>query len=83
MSQCPWSIRWGTSAQTTTRCDKPEHADLEHQGDGPIPGQRITWYAGDGRAYTGEWPGYCQQLAPPTFNGGCVLPLGHDGRCAP
>lgn len=23
--QCPWTIRWGTSAETTTRCGKTDH----------------------------------------------------------
>jgi hypothetical protein len=83
--QCTWTIRWGTSAETTTRCDKIEHSIPEHEGPGlaEVPGQRIVWYAGDRREYQGDWPGYCDKLPLAPFEGGCTLPLGHPGRCAP
>ena len=98
--QCPWTIRWGTSAETTTRCTRADgHTDVrepdtrerepyvlsanEHFGQGITPGQTIHWYAGDRREYTGNWPGYCQKLGPAAFKGGCTLPDGHHGRCAP
>lgn len=99
MSRCPWSIRYGTSAETSTQCDKDEHLSQdriglmtverregEHSGPGlsQFPGQRIVWQAGDRREYTGDWPGYCIALpGPPHGGGGCCLPAGHHGRHAP
>ena len=85
--QCPWTIRWGTTADATTRCGKTDHItvnigvpDPQHEGPGLLAGQRIAWYSGDRREYTGEWPGHCGK---PAGQGGCVLPAGHPGRCAP
>lgn len=80
---CPYSIRWGTSAETTTRCDREPHDDSRHEGPGIVAGQRVTWYAGDRREYTGDWPGYCDRLGGKAFLGGCTLPAGHRGNCAP
>lgn len=83
---CDYSVRWGTTAETTTRCAKePGHADVEHEGPGlpQFPGQTVHWLAGDRREYRGGWPGYCAKLRGEPFNGGCTLPLGHQGRCAP
>lgn len=52
--------------------------DPSHSGpSGVMPGQRITWEAGDRREYVGDWPGECDKLP------GCTLHLGHHGRCAP
>jgi hypothetical protein len=88
--RCPWTIRYGTSAETTTRCDvdhgRADPDDITHSGPGlpEFPGQRVVWSAGDRREYRGDWPGYCTLLGPaPTFGGGCTLPAGHHGRCAP
>ena len=94
--QCPWTVRWGVMADSTTRCDKPAHVpedtpleamsedEYTHAGpSGVYPGQRVEWLAGDRREYTGKWPGYCDKIAKPAFGGGCCLPLGHHGRCAP
>jgi len=101
--QCPWSIRYGTSA--TTRCRKTDHItgrrayrqagdpdsgevqiadpDPEHEGPGLMPGQIIHWFSGDRREYTGDWPGYCDKIPLPPFEGGCTLPLRHHGGCVP
>src|SRR5258708_5634924 len=103
MSPCPWEIRYGTSAETATQCDKEEHLDgaasndelavtlikgvhdTGHEGPGlpEFPYQRVSWQATDRREYTGEWPGYCGKLPGATFAGGCCLPAGHPGGCAP
>jgi hypothetical protein len=56
---------------------------MQHEGPGIMPGQVIYWHAGDRREYTGEWPGYCDRLPGMPFQGGCTLPRGHQGRCAP
>ncbi len=79
-TRCPWKIRW--IPYCTTQCDRPVHDgadDGQHEGPGTGEGERIFWYAGDRREYTGEWPGYCDK-AP--FEGGCVLPAGHRPKCA-
>lgn len=94
MTRCPWTIRPGTSL--VTQCDKDEHVppdippeamhedEYAHEGPGLFPDQRIIWYVGDRREYTGPWPGYCPKLGSPlAFSGGCTLPSGHHGRCAP
>jgi hypothetical protein len=83
--RCSWKIRYGTSAETITQCDRQEHHDTSHEGPGlpQFPGQRIIWWAGDRREYSGDWPGYCTRLPGEPFEGGCVLPAGHRGRCAP
>lgn len=36
----------------------------------------ISWQDSDRRTFYGEWPGECRAMD------GCVLPLGHHGRCA-
>jgi hypothetical protein len=54
----------------------------DHSGpSGFVPGQRITWQAGDRREYTGDWPGPCMKLFPSSEP--CILHVGHHGRCAP
>ena len=82
--RCPVKIHYGVSSDTHTQCTKDEdHWDLRtgrddpHEGPGlpQFPGQRIIWQPGDRREYVGEWPGPCTQP-------GCVLHLGHLGRCA-
>lgn len=82
--QCPWTIRW--IPYCTTRCDLPVHIaggqEGQHEGPGLGEGERIFWYSGDRREYTGQWPGYCDKLGKPPFEGGCALPAGHRGRCA-
>lgn len=87
MPRCPVKIHYGTGHDTHTQCDKDEdHWDLRRGNAGPhegpglpqFPGQRITWLPGDRREYVGEWPGPCADRIP-----GCVLHLGHLGRCAP
>lgn len=85
MGNCPWSIRWGTSEETTTKCDLLSHTSESgyHEGTGLFPEQRIRWFPGDRREYQGEWPGYCDKLPGATFKGGCTLPARHPGRCAP
>lgn len=84
ITPCPWRIRWGTTAESTTHCDQPDHPlSLDHEGRGLFDGQRIHWIAGDRREYTGDWPGYCGLLPGAAFRGGCTLPAGHRGRCAP
>lgn len=93
--RCGWKIRWGTTEAATTACDR-EHtvpgdwreriaANTEHEGfTGWSPGQRIHWYSGDRREYLGDWPGYCAKVpGKAAFEGGCTLPSGHHGRCAP
>lgn len=86
--RCPVTIRWGTTEECTTRCDKHHGhlvGDAAHEGPGLAiyPGQRIQWISGDRREYQGEWPGYCTLLGKPAFGGGCTLPAGHPRRCAP
>lgn len=89
MGNCPWSIRWGTTAETTTKCDLASHTSSDstdpayHEGRGLFAHQRIRWMHGDRREYQGEWPGYCTKLGGSAFHGGCTLPAGHHGRCAP
>lgn len=85
---CPWKIRWGTTAEHTTQCDKGWHSGLgTHEGPGLVeqfPYQRVEWMAGDRREYKGEWPGYCGPgETHADAMGICVLPAGHHGRCAP
>lgn len=81
MTQCPWKIHWGVSQDSTTQCGKEEHGDAEHSGRHPNPAAPnghtvIQWQRGDRREYTGPWPGPCRRMS------GCVLHLGHHGRCA-
>jgi hypothetical protein len=94
MDRCPWKIRYGTTEETSTQCDRPPHdgyrpePDPQHEGPGlpQFPGQRVLWLAGDRREYTGDWPGYCPKVRGITtgpLGGGCTLPAGHHGRCAP
>lgn len=78
MAQCPWKIHYGVTQEATSECGKGGHlpADPVHEGPGLVTGQTITWYAGDRREYTGEWPGPCP--AQP-----CILHAGHHGGHAP
>jgi hypothetical protein len=83
-TRCPVKIRYGVSAGTHTQCDQDadhlQAGDADtHEGPGlpEFPYQRIIWYPGDRREYTGEWPGPCDKVP------GCILHLGHHGRCAP
>lgn len=84
---CPWRIRWGTTDETTTHCDRPagHHYQTDHEGPGlrQFPHQRVSWQPTDRREYTGDWPGYCDKLPGAPFKGGCVLPKGHPRKCAP
>ena len=78
-STCEWKIHFGTGQEMTALCDKERGhlgVDAEHSGEGMVPGQRITWLAGDRREYTGEWPGLCPDQP-------CILHDGHHGRHAP
>lgn len=90
-TQCPWKIRPFPNP-TEIQCAKQDHLDPEfpsvtgdnrHEGmvlDYAYPGSvtHICWFSGDRREYQGAWPGFCGD-GP----GGCVLPAGHQGRCAP
>jgi hypothetical protein len=60
----------------------PGEARTQHRGEHPNPAAPagytvITWLAGDRRAFTGDWPGYCDTTP------GCTLHARHHGRCAP
>lgn len=80
MTQCPWTIR--ASVDITVQCGRNKHGgDPHHRGKHTNPAAAngytvISWLAGDRREYTGEWPGPCDKTP------GCVLHLGHRGRCA-
>jgi hypothetical protein len=78
MVTCPWKIHWGVSQESTTQCSKDDnHPEREHSGPAGNGVTVITWYPGDRRQYTGDWPGGC------TKAGDCMLHNGHHGNCAP
>lgn len=88
---CPWKIRYGTSAETTSECTEPPghigvapgNAGKQHRGHGLLPEQVVTWLAADRREYTGDWPGYCGGSSFEDASGTCVLPAGHPNAHAP
>ena len=80
MRTCDVKIKWGMSPDTITTCDKdPAHVSAGERHEGPgLPEfdyQRIQWFPGDRREFTGEW-------TPCTRVPGCVLCDGHHGNCA-
>ena len=83
MSTCPWKIRFGMNEDATVQCAKESHVPLDPLHEALFNGITITWYELDRGEYTGDWPGYCARLPGVTFSGGCTLPAGHHGNCAP
>jgi hypothetical protein len=82
--RCPWKIHWGVGQESTTQCAKDEHltTHAEHEGMAANGVTMISWWAGDRREYTGDWPGNCQLLSD-GVSAPCTLHTGHHGRCAP
>lgn len=76
MSRCPWKIRWASAEDA--QCDKDAHlpGNTRHESKLPNGVTTLSWYAGDRREFTGDWPGRC------TLKRGCVLHTGHRGSCA-
>jgi hypothetical protein len=75
---CDAAIRPFPNA-TEIRCALPAGHTGDHSGvlhDYAFAGSRteMFWSGSDRRCFRGDWPGDC--------GFGCILPLGHRGRCA-
>lgn len=72
----------GNDTEIACELDARHATTVGHHGtlhDYAYPGSStaLVWMDDDRRNFHGTWPGRCQTV------GGCVLPTGHDGRCAP
>ena len=94
--RCPWTVRWGLTAEHTTQCDRPEHVwnvhilpagdrgkyRVEYQGDPSHSGPSGVHRGQVVTWQTGDRREYTGMWPGACRFPRCVLPAGHHGRCA-